>query len=135
MIFLKEVLIPCKARLLNVTSYCSWHHSNDVSGLWMVCSAVAKKTTLKSFVRNHPQILKSQIIVYTLYNTILRIARNFMETRESVKILTHPFYLKKSAILIFFFSFLWKSVQICMVEWMGQNFDVFPDFQEISCYA
>ena len=31
--------------------------------------------------------------------------------------------------------FSWKSVQICMVEWMGQNFDVFPAFQEISCYA
>ena len=29
---------------------------------------------------------------YTLYNTILRIARNFLETRENIKILTHPFY-------------------------------------------
>ena len=30
----------------------------------------------------------------TLYNTILRIARNFLETRENVKIPTHPFYHK-----------------------------------------
>ena len=28
----------------------------------------------------------------TLYNTILRIARNFLETRENIKISTHPFY-------------------------------------------
>jgi hypothetical protein len=30
--------------------------------------------------------------VRTLYNVILRIARNFLETRENIKILTHPFY-------------------------------------------
>ena len=36
---------------------------------------------------------------------------------------------------IFFASFSWKSVQICKVEWMGRNFDVFSGFQEISCYA
>ena len=29
---------------------------------------------------------------YTLYNVILRIARNFMETRENIKISTHLFY-------------------------------------------
>ena len=28
----------------------------------------------------------------TLYNAILHIARNFLETRENIKILTHPFY-------------------------------------------
>ena len=167
---------------------------------------------------------------HTLYNTILRIARNFLETRESIKISTHPFYhvnldwfswewskkkfffwkkkskmavfqkwpffkiansqnffvkisqirpwvsridwceghkcsstymvvrlsdiraktgknffvfLEKSAILnfflqkknFFFASFSWKSVQIHMVDWMGQNFDIFPGFQQFSCYA
>ena len=49
----------------------------------------------------------------------------------------------ESAILNFFFekkkfffaSFPWKSAQIYMVEWMGQNFDVFPGFQKIPCYA
>ena len=30
--------------------------------------------------------------LYTLYNVILRIARNFLETRENIKISTHPFY-------------------------------------------
>ena len=29
---------------------------------------------------------------YTLYNVILRITRNFLETRENIKISTHPFY-------------------------------------------
>ena len=39
--------------------------------------------------------------------------------------------------LIFFFfaSFPWKSAQIYMVEWMGQNFDIFPGFQKIPCHA
>ena len=35
--------------------------------------------------------LKNMIIL-TLYNVILGIARNFLETRENVKISTHPFY-------------------------------------------
>ena len=30
--------------------------------------------------------------LHTLYNVILCIARNFLETRERIKILTHPFY-------------------------------------------
>ena len=43
------------------------------------------------------------------------------------------FFLQKKK--IFFASFSWKSVQICMVEWMGRNFEVFPGFQQIPCYA
>ena len=35
----------------------------------------------------------------------------------------------------FFFSFPLKSVQIYMVEWIGRNFNVFPGFQKIPCYA
>ena len=35
--------------------------------------------------------LKKHVLV-TLYNAILRIARNFLETRENIKISTHPFY-------------------------------------------
>ena len=31
-------------------------------------------------------------IPHTLYNAILRTARNFLETRENIKISTHPFY-------------------------------------------
>ena len=30
--------------------------------------------------------------MYTLYNVILRIAWNFLETRENIEISTHPFY-------------------------------------------
>ena len=30
--------------------------------------------------------------VHTLYNVLLRIARNLLETRENVKISTHPFF-------------------------------------------
>ena len=33
------------------------------------------------------------LVTVTLYNVILRIARNLLETRENVKILTHPVYL------------------------------------------
>ena len=77
----------------------------------------------------------SAIILHTLYNAILRIAKNFLETKENIKISTHPFYhvnldwfswewskkknghFWKTDILdffqknkIFFSSFSWKSV-------------------------
>ena len=83
-------------------------------------------------------------ITTTLYNYILRIARNLLETRENIKIEFHLFYhiicdwfvTDKAFFKLFFFaSFSWKSVQICMVEWIGWNFDVFPGFQQIPCYA
>ena len=41
----------------------------------------------------------------TLYNTILRIARNFLETRENIKILTYPFY----HINLGWFSWEWRK--------------------------
>ena len=34
----------------------------------------------------------SHSLKYTLYNTILRIARNLLETRENIKIESHSFY-------------------------------------------
>ena len=37
-----------------------------------------------------------------------------------------PFWIVFLQKKFFFASFSWKSVQICMVDWMGQNFDVFP---------
>ena len=165
-----------------------------------------------------PTNYNALIVSGTLYNAILRIARNFLETRESIKISTHPFYhinlgwfswkwskknffffekkfkmadtkklsfstsskaeqflpkfhglvlglvglidamgidkaqpiwpwgcpskaqkQPKNAFSLlfgcFFASFPWKPAQIYMVEWMGQNFDVFPGFQKIPCYA
>ena len=49
--------------------------------------------------------------------------------------LSRPFWIffskKKKKIA----SFPWKSAQIYMVEWMGRNFDLFPGFQKIPCYA
>ena len=36
---------------------------------------------------------------------------------------------------IFFAWSPWKSVTNYVIEWMGLNFDVFPSFQEIPCYA
>ena len=37
-------------------------------------------------------IMSIRELVSTLYNVILHIARNFLETRENIKISTHPFY-------------------------------------------
>ena len=45
---------------------------------------------------------------YTLYNTILRIARTFLETRENIKILTHPFYHTN----LDWFSWEWSKKKI-----------------------
>ena len=42
--------------------------------------------------------------VRTLYNAILRIPRNFLETRENIKISTHPFY-RTLYFLLFLFSY------------------------------
>ena len=42
--------------------------------------------------------------VYTLHNAILRIARNFLESRENIKISTHPFY----HINLGWFSWEWR---------------------------
>ena len=53
----------------------------------------------------------------TLYNTILRIARNFLETRENIKILTHPFY----HINLGWFSWEWSKKKIFFFEKKNQN--------------
>ena len=42
---------------------------------------------LKSFLYQHDVLL-----MYTMYNVILCIARNLLEKREDIKYLTHPFY-------------------------------------------
>ena len=46
--------------------------------------------------------------LYTLYNAILRIPRNFLETRENIKISTHPFY----HINLGWFSWEWSKKKI-----------------------
>ena len=55
--------------------------------------------------------------VRTLYNTILRIARNFLETRENIKISTHPFYL----ITLDWFSWEWSKKNFSFFEKKIQN--------------
>ena len=49
-----------------------------------------------------------EVPLYTLYNTILHIARNFLETRENIKILTHSFY----HINLGWFSWEWSKKKI-----------------------
>ena len=44
------------------------------------------------------------------------------------------FFLQKKKKIFFAWS-PWKSVTNYVVEWMGLNFDVFPGFQQIPCYA
>ena len=62
---------------------------------------------------------------HTLYNTILRIARNLLETRENIKIESHSFYH------IICDKFSWRSSK----KNPKSNFDVFSSFQQIPCYA
>ena len=38
------------------------------------------------------RVVIGKFIIHTLYNVLLRMARNLLETRENVKILTHSFY-------------------------------------------
>ena len=47
---------------------------------WMFFYACCSATEIQAF---------SEL---TLYNAILRIAKNFLETKENIKISTHPFY-------------------------------------------
>ena len=62
-----------------------------------------------------------EVQLNTLYNTILRIARNFLETRENIKILTHPFY----HINLVWFSWEWSkkknSKSPTQKKWVFQN--------------
>ena len=44
------------------------------------------------FIRFWTEKKDSKLHIYTLYNVILRIARNLLETRENIKIKSHPFY-------------------------------------------
>ena len=56
-------------------------------------------------------------VACTLYNTILRIARNFLETRENIKISTHPFY----HINLGWFSWEWSKIFFFFFEKKIQN--------------
>ena len=55
---------------LNINNKKNWKIVSKTTQLWTNCVGIS----------------------ITLYNVILRIARNFLETRENIKISTHPFY-------------------------------------------
>ena len=60
--------------------------------------------------------------VDTLYNVILRIAVNFLETREKVKISTHPFYYTN----LDWFSWEWSKKKIEKRPfWKIGHFEIF----------
>ena len=59
----------------------------------MTDKKLSKPLKFKSFITRNVHHTKAELPQEgTLYNAILRIARNFLETREKIKILTHPFY-------------------------------------------
>ena len=78
-------------------------------------------------------------LICTLYNAILRIARNFLETRENIKILTHPFY----HINLDWFSWEWSKKKFSRIHhkghvrhWANNDFGSYklrnwPKFREI----
>ena len=66
-------------------------------------------------------------IKLTLYNEILRIARNFLETRENVKISTHPVYRMN----LDWFSWEWSKINLFFQEkkFNMANFSKWPFFK------
>ena len=62
--------------------------------------------------------------IYTLYNVILRIARNFLETREYVKISTHPFCHTN----LDWFLWEWSKKKFFFGRMYGLKFWRFPWF-------
>ena len=65
---------------------------------------------------------------YTLYNAILRIARKFLETRENIKILTHPFY----HINLGWFSWEWSKKKFKMADSKKAHFLKSPILKNFS---
>ena len=60
----------------------------------------------------HTYTVLYRLSIPTQYNTILRIPRNFLETRESIKISTHPFY----HINLDWFSWEWSKKKIFFLK-------------------
>ena len=74
-------------------------------------------TKLKMRVFTCQQCEYSSKVWFTLYNVILRIARNFLETRENIKTSTHPFY----HINLGWFSWEWSKKNFFFFEKKNQN--------------
>ena len=65
--------------------------TRPVTPCWHILSNFCKNTTYLQYFKifRHSNWNTNKC---TLYNAILRTPRNFLETREKVKILNHPFY-------------------------------------------
>ena len=66
-----------------------------------------------------------------IHNVILRIARNFLETKENIKISTHPFYhinldrLTEGPICKIFAKFFWELAILKNVVFRVGHFEFF----------
>ena len=86
-----------------------------IPALWQRLRAFPWSSKSNAFWRSKDQV--SITGPCTLYNAILRIARNFLETRENIKISTHPFY----HINLGWFSWEWSKKKFFFFEKKIQN--------------
>ena len=87
-----------------ISNYCHFEYPNNTIYCLLVlppllapalATALPKAEKIGRHICEYSLIyfsLNCTVQPYTLYNAILRIARNFLETRKNIKILTHPFY-------------------------------------------
>ena len=89
----------CKPSNLNrFTTLCGskiWTWKKTHNTQWALFYEMVQKLWWTFCILNQQHQIGLQNILYTLYNVLLRIARNLLETRENVKILTHPVYHPK----------------------------------------
>ena len=71
------------------------------------------------FTKSKNIVVKWQIVTYKLYNIILCIARNLLETRENIKIESHPFY----PINLGWFSWGWSKKKFFLKKF--RQFSIF----------
>ena len=72
----------------------------------------SNSSTFKKIFGPRGHLIDYSYTYLTLYNAILRIARNFLETRESIKISTHPFY----HVNLDWFSWEWSKKKIFFLK-------------------
>jgi hypothetical protein len=85
---------------------------------------------MKKVNEKKKKCVKRVSIFYTLYDVILRIARNLLETRENIKIESHPFYhvicdrfsvgsSKKNSKMAVFQNVRFSKSPILKIFWIG----------------
>ena len=99
-----------------------YHGSVILGGCWgcKLTPKVLKPPILQIFT---PWKLRGLGIACTLYNVILCIARNFLETRENVKISTHPFYHTN----LDWFSWEWSKKKNFFFEEKNSKWPIFQN--------